>query len=349
MNFPWHAKQWQQLWQAKKENRFPHALLFSGIAGTGKMQFVDELTHALLCQSLKNNNEPCHKCHSCRLVSGKTHPNLYWIQPEKEGQAIKIDQIREASDFIHQTSIQGAHRILIINPADSMNMHAANSLLKSLEEPPNGVLFILLSNHASQLPATILSRCQRVIFPCPLHEEALNWLNKKLTALQKKNLEEMGVDAALLLRLADGAPLAAVQLIKEGTLALRCDLYRMLSLSSHPETYKRSADYQVAPIKTADAILDLTPKRFIDLMICWMMDLVRLQLGDKEENIINQDFSQHIKAAFQIGIKDSMQFLTHLQQLNKQVCSGINLNKQLMIEHVLIHWLQLTRRNYVSG
>src|SRR5438045_2591489 len=178
MIFPWQQEQWQQLWRAKQENRLPHALLCTGMAGIGKTQFIEEFVRAYCCTQSSDNLECA--CHSCRLIENKSHPNVLWMQPEKIGSAIKVDQIREVSEFVQLTSLQDAFRIVVINPADAMNTNAANALLKTLEEPADGALIILISNYASQLPATVLSRCQRLVLSRPSTELGLNWLKKQL-------------------------------------------------------------------------------------------------------------------------------------------------------------------------
>lgn len=170
------SQPFQQIWQAKLANRMPHAVLFIGQKGTHKAKTADLLSRALLCQHVTSQGEPCGHCHSCQLSVGRTHPNVLWIEPEKEGAAIKVDQIREVGEFINQTSFQGEYRVVIIHPADNMNINAANALLKTLEEPSSGALLILISDQNGHLPATILSRCQRVVFPQVDKEQAQSWL-----------------------------------------------------------------------------------------------------------------------------------------------------------------------------
>jgi DNA polymerase-3 subunit delta' len=175
LNF-WQTEQFKRLWQAKVNNCLPHALLFKGIKGTNKAAGAEYLSRALLCHQVTAQGECCGECHHCRLIMGRVHPNVLWIEPEKAGAAIKVDQIRAVNDFINQTSLQGEYRVVIIHTADEMNMNAANALLKTLEEPSSGAILILISDQKARLPATILSRCQRVIFPPPSKEQTFIWL-----------------------------------------------------------------------------------------------------------------------------------------------------------------------------
>ncbi len=345
MRLPWQTQQWQQLWHAKQEHRLPHALLFAGMAGTGKFQFANHFAATLLCQKLAIPAEeaqgalrpnlarsaPCASsaetsgdtCHSCRLMAGKVHPNMLWITPEKEGQAIKIDQIREVFEFIHQTSLQGEYRIVIIHPANQMNLNAANALLKTLEEPPAGSLLILISNQLSPLPATILSRCQSIFFPCPPIEQALPWLKEQLTSKE-------AVNPLLLLRLTQGAPLAALQFVQEGVLSVRQHLFQTLYALSQQ---------QADPIKAATTLSDIDLIRFLDFMLSWILDILRLQLDGNTNAIMNEDFATQITELHQDTLlHHNIKFMDYLQQLRGQICAGINMNKQLLIESVLVRW-----------
>jgi DNA polymerase-3 subunit delta' len=337
MVFPWQIKQWQQIWRAKQENRLAHALLVAGVGGTGKAQFVESFVRAYCCKHSKTTASDCVptdecSCHACRLIKGRAHPNVLWIEPEKIGSAIKVDQIRDISDFINQTSLQEEYRIVIVNPADEMNINAANALLKTLEEPSPGSILILISNHPAQLPATILSRCQRIIFPRPDKALALTWLNKQLSSHNKKS--EIKHDGELLLRLAHGAPLAAMQLVKNEILSARTHLFQTLYSLSQKQT---------DPIQAAAKIQDLEPIAFLDFMLTWIMDLLKLHLGCAKDEIINQDFApQLITLQHQGFLNATKNYMNYLQHIRGQIQMGINLNKQLMIENVLIRW-----RNHV--
>ena len=325
MIFPWQHNQWQQLLHAKQVNQLPHALLFSGIAGTGKVQFASSFARALLCQAPEAGeiNHSC-QCHSCRLMEGRAHPNVLWVEPEKAGQAIKVDQIREASDFIYQSALQGKYRIVLINPANEMNINASNALLKTLEEPPPGAIIILISHQSSYLPATILSRCQRINFPRPNDEDALKWLQHEL--------KDSAVDHRLLLSLAHGAPLAALNLNQDDIFSARKDLFDDLCLLKQK---------QGDPIKSAAKIQDTDPLQTIDFALSFITDLLRLQLGSELKDISNRDYeSQLIELKQQTCMDQNTQLMDYLQNLRAQICGGINLNKQLMIENLLIRWME---------
>jgi DNA polymerase III subunit delta' len=319
MVFPWQTQQWQQLLQSKEKNRLPHALLLTGMTSTGKAHFAHEFTRALLCY--KTGEEGCD-CHACRLIVGRTHPNVLWIEPEKAGHAIKIDQIREVAQFVNQSSLQGVHRIVLINPANAMNMHAANALLKTLEEPSSGAIIVLISHQYASLPATILSRCQRIIFPRPQKEVALAWLSAQL--------KERKMDTELLLNLAHGAPLAALALVEDKTLSLRQDLFQALySLSQK----------QSDPVLVAASMREAELLPLLDLTLSWMRDLLCHQWDANVSTLINKDYMAELNELKQkTNPKRNADFMEYVQRLRGQLCLGMNFNKQLVIESTFIQW-----------
>lgn len=330
MIYPWQTEQWQQLLRTTQENRLPHALLFVGIRGTGKAHFAESFVRAQLCQHSGHtaDNTDC-VCHACRLITGRSHPNVLWVEPEKEGSAIKIDQVRDITEFVNQTSLQGEHRFVVINPANNMNANAANALLKTLEEPSAGAIMILISEQASHLPATILSRCQHLHFPQPKTELAFAWLTKKLP--------DNTPDPELVLRLANGAPLAALQLVQDETLSARLNLLQILYALS-----QKQAD----PIKSATTIQALDTLHILDFTLTWIIDLLRLHVGGDVNEIINKDFIPQLTDMHQRTLlRNVAQYMDYLQQLRSQISKGINLNKQLMIENLLIRWMECA---YVS-
>lgn len=319
MILPWQKKQWDTLWQMKTANRLPHALLLSGDAGIGKSKFADCFVHALLCKTVSREGYPCYECQSCRLIKNKSHPNVFRLSPEKTGHAIKVEQLRESIDFIYQSSYQDGYRILMINPAHSMNVNASNALLKTLEEPPHDVCILLLTHQLNQIPATILSRCQRIQFNKPDHLEAFNWL--------KKQLQNPALDAELLLRITQGAPLAALSIEENAVLMIRQKLYQgLFSLS------QKNAD----PLKIANDLQEFDSLSLIDSYLSWMTDLLKLQLGANHEAIRNSDYLAQLNILKQeTTLANNVKQMNLLCQLRSQLMNGINFNKQLMIEKML--------------
>lgn len=166
---------WQYLLSRKNNNTLPHALLFVGeAASTAKLTFAQKFAQLLLCE--RAGNEACSNCSSCHWFQAGTHPDYLLVQAETSGKIIKVDQIRELVEEFSKTSQCNGYQIAVIEPAEAMNIAAANALLKTLEEPLGKVIIILISEHPSLLPATIRSRCQQLIFEeSKIEESAQYW------------------------------------------------------------------------------------------------------------------------------------------------------------------------------
>ena len=223
---PWHDAQWARLRSPESRARVPHALLLRGPAGVGKRQFARRFARALLCHS-PSEEDACSNCRSCHLSSGRLHPDLHLIEALEDRKLIGIDQIRELLGRIVLTASGGTRKAVVIAPAEAMTRSAANTLLKTLEEPPGDTVFLLISDRSSLLPATIRSRCQALTFPCPSAPLALSWLQDRIGP---------ETSATALLALAHGAPLRALELgLRSGVRsALRDDLESLLRGSADP-------------------------------------------------------------------------------------------------------------------
>jgi DNA polymerase III subunit delta' len=175
MPLPWQESLWTRLNQSWLNNRLPHALLLSGAAGLGKQLFAHWLAQALLCDK-RIELKPCGSCASCKLYKAGSHPDLVIISPEEGKQQISVDQIRAANERLSLTSSRNGYRVTLIEPAQQMTVAAANSLLKTLEEPGQRSLIVLITSQPSALLATIRSRCQQAAMTTPTRSEAQGWL-----------------------------------------------------------------------------------------------------------------------------------------------------------------------------
>lgn len=211
--YPWQQSTWQTL-----TSRFPeigHGILFYGKSGCGKSEFTSHFVAWVLCLN-KMPTAACGHCSSCQWLKSKTHPNYVHISNDQDSKrqhsAIKIDKIRELQPFIQQT-VDG-WRVVVIEPADALNIASANALLKTLEEPGERVLIILVTTHFLKLPATIRSRLQRYAL-----DRVSNPAAKQHIAQVYPELDERRYD--LLLNLANHMPLQAVALQQQPWLAKR--------------------------------------------------------------------------------------------------------------------------------
>ncbi|WP_256080368.1 DNA polymerase III subunit delta' [Massilia sp. YIM B04103] len=278
--YPWQQSAWQQLQQLRQ--RMPHAILFHGAAGIGKSGFIEQFAQALLCENARPDGHACGECASCGWFLQQNHPDYRRIRPEsmedevagegEEGEEtkksaksktpskeIKIEQIRSLADFMNISTHRQGLRVVVLYPAEALNMPASNALLKTLEEPPPGTVFLLASNSLDRLLPTILSRCRKFAMPMPSHEEALAWL------------KEQGVpDADSWLREQGGAPLAAMAQAETGS---REELEAFLQYLARPSVE--------GALRTADKLQKVPLSALVSWQQRWLYDLFSCKLAGK--------------------------------------------------------------------
>ena len=196
---PWNAGILESLKASR--DRLPHALLLHGPRGVGKLALAERLAQLLLCEHADPAKRPCGACDGCRWYLAGNHPDFRRLEPEaiakeppqmeEEGEEgsdspargkkqpslwIKIEQVRELAGFLNLRSHRGALRVALVHPAEDLYPNAQNALLKGLEEPPLGAVFILVSHRPARLLPTIRSRCVAVPVPIPARDEAIAWL-----------------------------------------------------------------------------------------------------------------------------------------------------------------------------
>jgi DNA polymerase-3 subunit delta' len=270
--FPWQELAWNRL--ADMHWRLPHALLFHGRPGIGKLHLAKVLAQSLLCENQSKHRLACGACPACGWFAAGNHPDYRLVQPEilspveedaeaeageaseqgkkKPSKQIKVEQIRALSDFLNVGSHRNGYRVVLIHPAESMNPGAANALLKSLEEPSAGVIFLLLSHQPRKLLATVRSRCQALALSLPPRAVSLHWL------------QEQGSKATpATLAFAGDAPLEAASLQDDEADARG----RLFELLGQPAT---------SALSLADFCQRLQPGPVVDWMLKWTYDLVAI-------------------------------------------------------------------------
>jgi DNA polymerase-3 subunit delta' len=194
-SLPWLDEQRQQLAALVAADRCPHALLIQGPAGSGRRHLALWLATEVL------GKDPSRTLESDPDTE-VGHPDFRTVEVLPDKTRIGIDQIRDLIDFVHLTSHSSRGKVIVIYPADTMVVNASNALLKTLEEPPANTVIILICESLTRLPATIVSRSQRVRIPPPPEQAALSWLADQAS----------GKDLGTMLDFAGGAPLATLAL-----------------------------------------------------------------------------------------------------------------------------------------
>ena len=258
--YPWLEPVWRQLtaWQGRP----PGALLIAGPRGIGKLALARAWAQALLCGA--KEGAACGECPSCRWFAEGTHPDfLFLTLEERENQAgevrlaqeIDVAQARRVVDFVRLSSHQGGWRVVLVHPADALNRAASNALLKVLEEGPINTVFMLVSDAAHRLLATLRSRCRRLDIGLPPRTAALAWLEER--GAQGVPLDWVG-----------GAPLRAMACEEQGLNSLRQEVLGWLA---------RPAELE--PTAQAETYAAVGNEWWFELVYRWLLDLLACHLG----------------------------------------------------------------------
>lgn len=321
-HYPWLASAWEPLIRTYEADRVAHALLLHGPAGIGKATLARHYAQRLLCSV--PGPQACGQCPSCLLYHSESHPDFHWLQPEAEGKPIKIDSVRKLIQDLHLTPQFSTYRTLIINQAEQLNTHAVNALLKSLEEPSDRTVWILVTERPSRLPATVLSRCQKASVKAPARSEMTQWLQKQAPA----------ADANALLSAASGSPLRALGLLGSDIIARRQRRFEaFVGLFSH-----RHDPVEIAEQWHNDALAET-----LDWMLDWVGDLIRLKMTGSLARLSNPDFGPVFSTLVdRLDAPSLLEMRDHVQEARNAV--GGPSNRQLLIEILLIRWSHLSRR-----
>ena len=344
---PWNAAKTKAL--IRDRARFPHALLFGGQKGLGKNTLATWLAQYLLCVQAANAGQACGQCQNCRLFIAASHPDMHVVQPEaiykasdnllaqyaqryapadkskdsKDSTVIRIDQIRSLIDNVQTRPQIAACKLMVLSPADSMNVNAANSLLKLLEEPPSDSYLLLIADRPARLPATIRSRCARIDIPIPPSASALVWLGAQGRAEQ---------EARLLLDLAGGAPLAAQALAQSDFLPERATLL---------DDMEKLAGGQGDPLACATRWKSLGAERCLLWLQGFLSDVINTHMQAVPEHLHNPDSQSRLQALEKrLDLKQLFHFADGVAR--GRALLGGPLDEQLMLEDTLIRWTKVT-------
>jgi len=319
MIFAWLTAQWDALAAAHRQQRLHHAVLISGPPGIGKESLATTLAQSLLCQATDAAGFACGRCPACRLFQAGTHPDYLVVRPEETGKSIKIEQVRELGTSLTMTSHAGGRKVALIAPADALNLNAANSLLKTLEEPTDNTHILLVTAAPGRLPITVRSRCQSVKCALPSRPVALEWLAGQLDA---------EADGALLLDIANGAPLAARDLATAGTI----EEWRRLE-----QELAALAEGRMDPIALASQWQQRDGLRCLQWTRIQLEAALRLHQGGR----VRDGFMQPSWLGNRKGI-DARRLFRLLDQnafAVNQWSSG--LNRSLLLEDLLLAWVEV--------
>jgi DNA polymerase-3 subunit delta' len=326
---PWQRETVAQ-WVARR-GTWPHALIVTGRRGIGKRALADALAAALLCERPRADGAACGECPSCGYVRAGQHPDFFVVEPVKlddEGNAkpqqwIEVDAIRALTAWSQVTSHRGGARVALLDPAERMNASAANALLKTLEEPPADTFLILVASQPGRLPATVLSRCQRLVAPQPSASDARAWLVGRGVAEPDSALARAGF-----------APLAALALAGSDS---RAERERWLGAFADPAGLSVAAwgarIEQVPRELRRDCLVAV-----VEWLDSWCTDLARVRAGAPAR--FHPDLAGEL-AALAKSVAPRALFRYHRNLMRTRAALAQPLQPRLVAEAVLIDYRKL--------
>ncbi len=314
----WFNDTLSELCQRAAKASLPPALLIAGPKGIGKLVFARLFANKLL--GLKDS----------------FHPDYLELSPEEDKKNITVDQVRSLIHHLSQTAHGGGYKIVVIYPAESMNIAASNALLKTLEEPQGKTLIILCSHQPSRLVPTIISRCQRVKLQMPTRAEAEDFLNMHCEdgEMIKKTLDITG-----------NRPLSALEIIQNDTIKFYEDCFDHLT---------EVVEHKKNPIALAEIWAKSDVEEYVNLMQVYLMKMIASPYNEKAINSPPQSLrdssprkgEQNIPPPFggrcpegaEGGMSRIFLLLDKITEAKRSLQSQSNPNKQLLLENLLMEF-----------
>ncbi|ATO49457.1 DNA polymerase III subunit delta' [Brevibacillus laterosporus] len=302
-----------------KHDRLAHAYLFTGPKGVGKMEVAEHLTKSIFC--LDQPGDACGTCLNCQRIQSGNHPDVYRISPD--GASVKIEQIRALQKEMKMRAVESKNKVYILEHVDKMTTQAANSLLKFLEEPPVGVLALLLSENSHAILPTILSRCQTVVFnPLPVEMIVQSLVNEGITKglAQVASQITTNLDDARLLSQSEWFAQLKAMVIQLGRDLKQRDSQALFTIQ---DQFQRN-----------DRLKEELPL-FLDLLILWLRDILYIQVG-RRANIINIDQQDALEEqALQWAQTEILRGIDVAMETRNRI--ERNANPQLALERLVLH------------
>lgn len=334
-----HAATWQHLQERRRQ--LPHALLLVGQEGSGVVELAHAFTTALLCEGAQVQGKACGHCVACRWLQQHSHPDFRLLIPEamrseeeaaaasssekrKPSQQILIEQVRDLQDFLAVATHRQGLRVILLYPAESMNHNTANALLKMLEEPPAGTVFVLVTFNLDHLLPTIRSRCQKIALPVPPSDVATQFLAGQ------------GVkEADKWLAMAGGVPLQALELAQHGEPSWLIALLQFLTQGAKGDPFVTASKIEqgLKESKTRDPLVTV-----VNWLQKWAIDLACVAQDLPAQYFVRQERSlQNLSSMLSpiTTVRYVRNLITHRQAASQP------LNTRLFLEDLCLDYQSL--------
>jgi len=298
-------------WLARlAQGRVPHAVLLLGPVGTGKRATAVWMAKQRL--GLQDGRSlPQYP------FAAPEHADLRWVGPPEDKHSVGIDQVRTLINELNLTSYEGGGKVAIVDSAHAMTINAANSLLKTLEEPPGDALIVLVADRVGRLPATVFSRCQRVNFNRPATSESLAWLDR----LQPGTAWEKPLEAA------GGAPLAAIEALQ-----------LLSDTDSMAREFAELAENRAAPLTVAARWAKYEPRFVLDWLCVQIQWCIHRHSGSAGSTATRRQPVLSDSVLHRIDRRNLFCYLDTINRLRAQATGSFNVH--LTFESLLIDWAE---------
>ncbi len=301
--------------------RLPHALVFSGPEGVGKQFAAGLFARAVFCRA--QATVPCFTCDPCLRIERGVFPDLIQVGIAETKTRILIDQIREIERIVAYHPFSGDSRVIIIDPADLMTEDASSAILKTLEEPPAGTHFILITCRAFSLPPTILSRCQKVRFsplPRPVIAEILGG----------------GDEAQDAAEMARGSMTRARSMISGGLIGAQEQMIGTLSEMELNDPAGIQGLFESLNKYKVDIF------EIIDILKCWYRDLMIHRETGRDGDLIYHRLVKDFAGRWaKTNVRSLIESMEAAEQIERILTSRMRLNMRIALEALFIRLVEL--------
>ncbi len=308
----WLSGDFHSLVEVAKGDRLPHGLLLVGRQGDGASIFTQAFADFLLCQN--PSDQACGICKSCKLNQSGTHPDFLKIEPDGKSMTIKVDAVRRIAEKVSETAQQGGNKVIYLQAAETMNVNAANALLKVLEEPTANTFILLEAADLSSTLPTIRSRCRIVQLSSPGIDQAQQYLSD--TGYTANGGIALGMTA--------NAPIDAAKVTVE-----QIDNW----LAIEENFFENQSFIQLSQFVTKQDLTDL-----FEQILLWIDCSLKLQNG---QNVLAPVSDRLLNSLGAIPSITLFQFRDYIVGILGAFHRHANLNSQLMAEELAAKWIQL--------
>ncbi|WP_162230664.1 DNA polymerase III subunit delta' [Marinagarivorans algicola] len=307
--YPWFFEYWQQFVEQVTTERLPHALLLKGIEGIGAEALATAMAQYLLCRT-PIDARSCGHCRGCELLVAGTHPDFIQLVPQEKSHVIKVAQVRELTAILANTAQQGGRKVVLVAPAEMMNVEAANAILKNLEEPANETVFILVAFQSARVLPTIRSRTSQIALPTPRWGDALAWLDGQQVTRSADLLSATG-----------GAPVKALTWFNNKQLEVHDDIAQCLS---------RGLKGEISPVDVGKKLAAYDLLVVFGLLLLWLQRAIKVQCAQLNDDLPVVQNLAILPAVRLYSVLDTV------QGRMAQLYAGSNPNKVLATEELML-------------